>query len=165
MVKATKRSLRYLPTSSLSLLEFDAALKNIASTINNQPLGFNINKDEVLTQNQLLLGRNFNPIHPPDPVLETNIAVLLPHVRAIVSSWFTQLNNVVIPRLFKISKWETGHPDHKKGDMCFLQQKRGKCGIQSYKYCRDHRIIPSLRNSKVHTVEIKYFNYLSKNPK
>ena len=103
MVKATKRSLRYLPTSSLLLLEFDAALKNIASTINNWPLGFNINEDEVLTPNQLLLGRNFNPIHPPDPVMETNIAVLLPHIRAIVSSWFLQWNNVVIPQLFKIS--------------------------------------------------------------
>ena len=90
MVKATKRSLRYLPTSSLTLLEFDAALKNIASTINNRPLGFNINKDEVLTPNQLLLGRNFDLIHPPDPVMETNITVLLPHVRAIVSSWFLQ---------------------------------------------------------------------------
>ena len=85
MVKATKRSLRYLPTSSLSLLEFDAALKNIASTINNRPLGFNINEDEVLTPNQLLLGRNFDPIHPPDPVMEANITVLLSHVRAIVS--------------------------------------------------------------------------------
>merc|ERR1711867_25399 len=73
MVKATKRSLKYLPTSSLSLLEFDAALKNITSTINNQPLGFNTNEDEVLTPNQLLLGRNFDSIHPPDPVLETNI--------------------------------------------------------------------------------------------
>ena len=88
IVKATKRSLRYLPTSSLSLLEFDAALKNIASTINIRPLGFNINEDEVLTPNQLLLGRNFDPIHPLNPVIETNIAVLLPHVRAIVSPWF-----------------------------------------------------------------------------
>ena len=64
MVKATKRSLRYLPTSSLTLLEFDAAIKNIASTINNRPLGFNVNKDDVLTPNQLLLGRNFDPVHP-----------------------------------------------------------------------------------------------------
>merc|ERR1711867_254231 len=34
LVKETKRSLRYLPTSSLTLLEFDVPLKNIASTIN-----------------------------------------------------------------------------------------------------------------------------------
>ena len=88
MVKATKRSLRYLPTSSLMLLEFDAAIKNIASTINNHPLGFNVSEDEVLTPNQLLLGRNYDPVHPPAPVLEGNITVLLPHVRAIVSSWF-----------------------------------------------------------------------------
>ena len=97
MVKATKRSLRYLSTSSLTLLEFDAALKNIASTINNWPLGFNINEDEVLTPNQLLLGRNFDPIHPLDPVKEINNAVLLSHVRAIVSPCFQWWNNVVFP--------------------------------------------------------------------
>ena len=51
MVKATKRSLRYLPTSSLTLLEFDTAIKNIALTINNRPLGFNVNEDDVLTPN------------------------------------------------------------------------------------------------------------------
>ena len=165
MVKATKRSLRYLPTSSLTLLEFDAALKNIASTINNRPLGFNINEDEVLTPNQLLLGRNFDPIHTPNPVMEANITVLLPHVRAIVSSWFQRWNNVVIPQLFKISKWETGHPDLKKGDLCLLHQNKGKCGLQSYKYCRIHRVIPSARDAKVCTVEIKYFNYPSRKPK
>ena len=88
MVKATKRSLCYLPTSTLLLLEFNATIKNIASTINNCPLGFNVSEDEVLTPNQLLLGRNYDPVHPPAPVLEGNISVLLPHVRAIVSSWF-----------------------------------------------------------------------------
>ena len=117
MVKATKRSLRYLPTSSLTLLEFDAAIKNIASNINNPPLGFNVNKDDVLTPNQLPLGRNFNPINPPEPVLESNITGLLLHVRAIVSSWFVRWNNIVIPELFKIFKWETGHPDLKEGDL------------------------------------------------
>ena len=63
MVKATKRSLCYLPTSTLSLLEFDAAIKNIASTINNHPLGLNVSRDEVLTPNQLLLGRFYDPVH------------------------------------------------------------------------------------------------------
>ena len=95
----------------------DAALKNIVSTINNRPLGFNISEDQVLTPYQLLLGRNFNQVHPLDPVKETNIAVPLPHVRAIVSSWFQQWNNVVFPQLFKISKRETGHPYLKKGDL------------------------------------------------
>ena len=44
IVKATKRSLRYLPTSTLLLLELDAAIKNIASTIDNHPLDFNVSK-------------------------------------------------------------------------------------------------------------------------
>ena len=161
----TKRSLRYLPISSLTLLEFDAAIKNIVSTINNRPLGFNTNEDEVLTPNQLLLGRNFDPIHPPEPVLEAHITVLLPHVRAIVSSWFTRWNNEVIPQLFKISKWETGHPDLREGDLCLLHQRKGRCGVKSYKYCRVHRIIPSERDNKVCIVEIKYYNSPSKKAK
>ena len=80
MVKATKKSLQYLPISSLTLLKFDAAIKNVASTIKNRPLGFNVTEDEVLTPNQLLLGRNYDPVHPPAPILVGNITVLLPHV-------------------------------------------------------------------------------------
>ena len=124
-----------------------------------------MNEDDVLTPNQLLLGRNFDPVHPPNSVLEANITVLLSHVRAILSSWFLRWNNIVIPQLFKISKWETGHPDLKEGDLCLLHQKKGKCGIQSYKYCRVHKLFPSERDSKVRTVEIKYFNSPSKKAK
>ena len=137
----------------------------LASTINNCPLGFKVNEDHLLTLNQLLLGRNFNLIHPPKPVLESNITVLLPHVRAIVSSWFVRWNNIIISQLFKISKWETGHPDLKEGDLCLLHQKKGKCGPKSYKYCCVHKIIPSERDSKVCMVEIKYYNSPSKSPK
>ena len=57
------------------------------------------------------------------------------------------------------------NPDLKKGDLCLLHQKKGKCGIQCYKYCPVHRVIPSVRDSKVRTVEIKYFNSPSKKPK
>ena len=104
MVKATKRSLCYLPTSTLTILEFDAVLKNIASTINNRPLGFNTTEDQVLTPNQLLLGRNYDPILPPDSMREANITVLHSSLRNIVSSWFKQWNNTVVPQLFKRSK-------------------------------------------------------------
>ena len=97
--------------------------------------------------------------------LEANITVLLPHVRAILSSWFLRWNNIVVPQLFKISKWETGHPDLKEGDLCLLHQKKGKCGIQSYKYCRVNKLVPSERDSKVRTVEVKYFNSPSKKAK
>ena len=126
MVKATKRSLRYLPTSSLSLLEFDSALKNIASTINNHPLGFNVTENAVLTPNQLLLGHNYDPLHPPVAGPEVHVTVLHPHVQSIVSSWFVHWNNIVVPQIFRISKWEIGHPDLKEGDLCPLQQNKGK---------------------------------------
>ena len=75
MVKVTKRSLHYLPTSSLSILEFDAVLKNIASTIYNRPLGFNTSEDQVLTPNQLLLGRNYDVTLPPESMREVKITV------------------------------------------------------------------------------------------
>ena len=136
MVKATKRSLKYLPTSSLTLLEFDAVIKSIASTVNNRPLGFNVNKDQVLTPNQLILSRNYDPIYPPNPVIDAHISVLLLHVKSIVSLWFSRWNNMVIPQLFKIPKWEKGHPGLKEGDLCLLHTRKGKWGIPSYKYCR-----------------------------
>ena len=88
MVKATNQSLCYIPTSFLTLLEFDAAIKNVASTINNRPPGLNVNEDDMLIPIQLLLGRNYDPVHPPSSVVEANITVLLPHAWAIVSSWF-----------------------------------------------------------------------------
>ena len=44
-------------------------------------------------------------------------------------------NNTVVPQLFKISKWEVGHPDLKVGDLCLLHQVKGKLGLQGYKYC------------------------------
>ena len=123
MVRVTKRSLRYLPTSSLSLLEFNAAIKSIASMINNRLLELNIQENQVLTPNQLLLGRNYDPVYPPTPVPESHVSALLLHIRSIVSSWFLHWNNVVVPQLFKISKWNLGHPHLKQGDICLLHQR------------------------------------------
>ena len=37
MVKTLQRSLRYIPTSPLTIMEFDCVLKQIASTVNNRP--------------------------------------------------------------------------------------------------------------------------------
>ena len=164
MVKATKRSLRYLPTSSLSILEFDAVLKNIASTINNRPLGFNTTEDQVLTPNQLLLGRNYDATLPPDSTREANISALHSSFRGIVSSWFKRWNNTVVPQLFKISKWEVSHPDLKVRDLCLLHQVKGKLGLQGYKYCCVDSIVAS-RDNKVWTVVVKYYNYPSKKAK
>ena len=72
---------------------------------------------------------------------------------------------MVIPQLFKISKLESGHPDLRVGDLCLLHQKKGKCGVKSYKYCCVHRLVTSKRDSKVCTVEVKYYNSPSKKAK
>ena len=102
MVKTLKRSLRYFPTSSLSIMEFDCALKQIASTVNNRPLGVLTTEDSILTPNQLILGRNYDPTHPGP---EVHLDVLLPHVRNIVNNWFDRWNNTVVPEMFKVSRW------------------------------------------------------------
>ena len=131
MVKATKRSLRYLPTSSLTLLELDAAIKNIASTINNHSLGINVNKDDVLILIQLLLGRNFNPIHPPKPVLESNITVLLPHVRVIVSSWFIRWNNISFPSSSRSPSGRQVILTSRRGTYAFCTRTRGNVALRA----------------------------------
>ena len=66
--------------------------------------------------------------------------------------------------MFKISKWEVGHPDLKIGDLCLLHQTKGKCRLQGYKYCCVHSITNS-RDDRVCTVGVKYFNYPSKKAK
>ena len=75
-----------LNTSVLSILEFNAVLKNIAYTVNNHLLGFNITEDPVLPLNQLLLGPNYDPDHTLASKPEANITVLLPQVQSIAFS-------------------------------------------------------------------------------
>ena len=99
IVNMTKKSVHYLPT--LSILEFDAVLKNIASTINNHPLDSNVTKDQLLTPHQFLLGSYLSSgFHT-----ECKITALLLQVQAIVSSWFVLWNNIMIRQLFNISNW------------------------------------------------------------
>ena len=165
MVKAVKRSLRYLPTCRLTLLEFDSAIKYIASTINNRPLHFNIQEDQVLTPNQLLLGCNYDPVHPPNQVVEAPVAVQLSLVRTIVNNWFQRWNNVIIPKLLKIPKWSSECAKLQEGDLCLFHQRKGKWSIPVYKYCRVLKVLPSQRDGRVRTVQVQYFNSPSRKAK
>ena len=63
---------------------------------------------------------------------------------------------MVIPQLFKISKWETGHPDPKKGDLCHLHPNKGICRLQSFKHCSVNRAVLYAWDAKVCTAEINY---------
>ena len=96
MVKAVKRSLRYLPSANLTMLEFDCMLTSIASTINNKPLGFNISSGEVLTPNQLILGRAYDPELPPSNPSMVPIPALHSHLRNVVSTWFKRWETLVL---------------------------------------------------------------------
>ena len=164
MVKTLKRSLRYIPTSTLSIMEFHCVLTQIASTVNNRPLGYLTSEDSILTPNQLILGRNYDTTHPMVPGPEVNIAFMLPHIRNIISNWFDRWNTAVVPNMFKVSRWEVGHPDLQVGDLCLLHQKKGRHGLQSYKYCRVEELLES-RDGRTRTVKIKYFNSPSNKPK
>ena len=95
---------------------------------------------------------------------EANITVLYSSLCNIVSSWFKWWNNTVVPQLFKIPRWEVGHPDLKVGDICLLHQVKGKLGFEGYKYCHVDSIVDS-RDNKVCTVVVKYYNYPSKKAK
>ena len=70
----------------------------------------------------------------------------------------------MVPNMFKVSRWEVGHPDLQVGDLCLLHQKKGRHGLQSYKYCRVEELLES-HDGRTQTVKIKYFNSPSNKPK
>ena len=99
--------------------------------------------------------------HPPVPGPEVHLTVLLPHVRNIINNWFDRWNNIVVPGMFKVSKWEVGHPDLQIRDYCLLHQKKGRHGLVGYKYC----CVTELLESRVCTIKVKYYNSPSKKAK
>ena len=58
LVEQIKYSLRFLPVSNLTLLEFKTVLSEVTTAINNRLLGVRADTEQPLTPNQLLLGRN-----------------------------------------------------------------------------------------------------------
>merc|ERR1712101_53077 len=64
IVKQLKSSFIMLPNFRLTLLEFRTIINEITTSINNRPLGVLESNMQPLTPNQLLLGRNFNPVAP-----------------------------------------------------------------------------------------------------
>ena len=137
----------------------------IAASINNRPLCFNIQEDQVLTPNHLLLGRSYDPEHPPTPLVEAPLTVLHTHIKSIVENWFARWQNVVLPNLMRIPKWNTGSVQLQPGDICLLHQRGGKWSIPHYKYCKVIEILPSQRDGRTRNVRIQYYNSPSKKPK
>ena len=75
-MKMVKRSLRYLAVSRLTNLEFDLTVQNIAAVVNNRPLAFNLSSEQVISPNQILLGRAFSDSLPPDGNKPASIAMM-----------------------------------------------------------------------------------------
>ena len=145
-------------------MEFDCIVQQIAATINNRPLSFNLGSEEVLTPNQLLLGRNYDAILPPDNLAEVPVTVLHSHLKTVISTWFKRWESLVLPRLYQVKKWQEKAPDLTVGDICLLHQTFGKHKVVCYKYCRVTKTIPSA-DGLVRTVEVKYLNFPSKRGK
>ena len=165
LVKAVKRSLKHLPVCRLSVLEFNAAIKSIAASINNRPLGFSVQEDKVLTPNHLLLGRTYDPVHPPAPLVEAPLTVLHNHVKSILESWFQRWQSIVLPNLMRIPKWNNGSVQLQPDDICILHQRGGKWSIPRYKYCKVLELLPSERDGRTRNIRILYYNSPSKKPK
>ena len=88
MVKLVKRSLRYISVNHISVFEFDLVIQNIASIINNRPLGFIASSEEILCPNQLLLGRSFSDTLPPEVKEAGEIIKMNNYGKELVKSWF-----------------------------------------------------------------------------
>ena len=105
MVKAIKRSLVYLPTNNISYTEFDCVIQQICSVINNRPLGFLKDSEEILCPNHLMLGRTYDPVLPHNQLSDIPVTALHSHVKNVINGWFERWNCLVLPRLYNISKW------------------------------------------------------------
>ena len=88
MVKMVKQSLQYIAVSRLTKLEFDLTVQKIAAVINNRPLAFNLSSEQVISPNQILLGRAFSDSLPPEGNEPASIAMMSYNTKAIVQSWF-----------------------------------------------------------------------------
>ena len=166
MVKMVKRSLRYLPSSQLSLLELDCVLQQIAASINNRPLGFLHSQENILTPNQLLLGRCQDSILPIHNVGDLSVLSLQSFVKAVYKDWFVRWESYVLPRLFENpKKWNKAMPGLSVGDICLLHQPQGtKHRHTSYKYCRVVDLHKA-RDKNTRTVDVQYYNLPSKKGK
>ena len=125
MVKMVKRSLRYIAVSRLTNLEFDLTIQNIAAVINNRPLAFNLSSEQVISPNQILLGRAFSDSLPPEGNEPASIAMMSYNTKAIVQSWFDRWTTNVLPHLFITGnrKYFRRDRDLQPGDICLLHQK------------------------------------------
>ena len=88
MVKAVKRSLMYLPTTNLTYSEFDCVCHQICSTINNRPLGFHKDSEEIFMPNQLITRRVYDPVLPPSSLSSVPLTALHSHLKSVVTGWF-----------------------------------------------------------------------------
>merc|ERR1712240_610928 len=147
IVKQLKSSFKMLPNFKLTLLEFRTIINEITTSINNRPLGVLESNMQPLTPNQLLLGRNFNPIAPGTNVnADTSLLGLKNYMQDIYKSWWSRWEVEVLPRLFiPGSKWNKAESNVKVGDIGILLSHKGSAGkiLTVYKYIKVLEVIRS----------------------
>merc|ERR1712240_794535 len=69
----------------------EALVKQLKSSIKNRPLGVLESSMQPITPNQLLLGRNFNPVAPGTNVnSDTSLFGLKSYIQDIYKSWWSR---------------------------------------------------------------------------
>ena len=159
LVKQLKNSFKMLPNFRLTLLEFRTIINEITTSINNRPLGILESNMQPLTPNQLLLGRNFNPIAPGTNVnSDTSLIGLKNYVKDVYKSWWSRWEVEVLPKLFVPGpKWNKSESNVKVGDIGLLLSHKGSAGkiLTVYKYVKVIEVIES-EDGLVRKVKVQY---------
>jgi len=159
IVKQLKSSFKMLPNFRLTLLEFRTIINEITTSINNRPLGVLESNMQPLTPNQLLLGRNFNPIAPGTNVnSDTSLIGLKSYVQDVYKSWWSRWEVEVLPKLFVPGpKWNIAEANIKVGDIGLLLSHKGSAGkiLTFYKYIKVIEVIKS-EDGLVRKVRVEY---------
>ena len=168
MVKQVKSSLRCLPTSHLTTIEFRTVLAEITATINNRPLGVCPVSEQPLTPNQLLLGRNYSKMAPEvTHSIDTTTTGLAPYLIAVYNAWWDRWRTHVLPYMFTLgqTKWKKRQPNLKLDQICLLMSSYGKGSYRTYKYCKIIKTHPHADDGLVRRVTVQYYNHPSLKPK
>ena len=159
IVKQLKSSFKMLPNFRLTLLEFKTIINEITTSINNRPLGVLESNMQPLTPNQLLLGRNFNPIAPGTNInADTSLIGLKGYIQDVYKSWWSRWEVEVLPKLFVPGpKWNKAEANIKVGDIGLLLSHKGSAGkiLTFYKYIKVIEVIKS-EDGLVRKVRVEY---------
>ena len=149
----------------LSVMGYQTAFTFIANELNNVPLCLgNQYKDldhlDLITPNRLLLGRN-NQRAPVGLVQADCPSIWMDRMEDISRSWWKVWEAEWLVNLIpKPSKWMTGDPDVKVGDICvFLKDgKEAALGATPWRTGKVDSVVVSEKDGVIRSMTLKYQN-------